>query len=43
MTAVLAAFAEYLFKFVIYLATAALAVFLGIKLKKSKDAKKSAE
>ena len=43
MTAVFTAFAEYLFKFVVYLAVAAGGVLLGIKFKKSKDAKKSAE
>ena len=43
MTAVITAFAQYLFKFVVYLAVTVLAVLLGIKLKKSKDEKKSAE
>lgn len=37
MAAVLSAFAEYLFKFVIYLAVAALGVFAGIKLKQNKS------
>ena len=43
MTAVFTAFAEYIFNFVVYLAVAAGGVLLGIKFKKSKDAKKSAE
>jgi len=43
MAAIFTAFVQYLFKFVVYLAVAAGAVILGIKLKKSKDAKKSAE
>ena len=39
MAAIFSAFVEYLFKFVVYLAVAAGGVLLGIKLKKSKDAK----
>lgn len=39
MPAVFTAFAEYLFQFVIYLAAAALAVFLGIKLRQSRDSR----
>lgn len=40
MAAVLSAFAEYLFKFVIYLAVAALGVFAGIKLKQKNSKEK---
>lgn len=42
MAAVFTAFAQYVFKFVVYLAVTVLAVMLGVKLKKSKDEKKSA-
>jgi hypothetical protein len=40
MTALFAAFAEYLVKFVIYLVVAAVGIFAGIKLKASRQAKK---
>lgn len=43
MAALGAAFAEYIFKFVVYLAVAAVGIFAGIKLKASKQAKKPEE
>lgn len=39
MTALFSAFAEYLFKFVVYMAVAVLGVFAGVKLRKNKDGK----
>ena len=43
MAALGAAFAEYIVKFVIYVAVAAIGVFAGIKLRASKQAKKPEE
>lgn len=40
MAAVLSAFAEYLLKFVIYLAVASIGVFAGIKLKQKNSKEK---
>ena len=39
MAALVTAFAEYLVKFVIYIAIAAVGVLVGAKLKKSKESK----
>ena len=41
MSALGASFAEYIFKFIVYIAVACIGVFAGIKLKASKKAKNS--
>ena len=43
MAALFSAFAEYIFKFVVYLAVAGIGIFAGIKIKASKQAKKPEE